>query len=183
MASTDDNDFEQFIPKPKRAGPSLKARAVAILSRREHSRVELARKLAPHADPEDAAQLQTLLDELERDNWLSNERFAQSLVNRRAGGRGAALVLQELRQHGLADEQLADIRQQLQSTELQRATDAWYKKFGRAPVDAKDHARQLRFLASRGFSGQCLRHILADFNKQAGNDSYGDGDHGIYGDT
>lgn len=159
------NDFEQLVPKPKRQGPSLKARAVAILSRREHSRVELARKLAPHVNPEDPTQLQTVLDELERDNWLSNQRFAQSLVNRRAGGRGAALVLQELRQHGLADEQLADIRQQLQSTEIQRATEAWQKKFGQPPADAKEHARQLRFLASRGFSAQCLRQILQDYSQ------------------
>ena len=165
MAQLEDDDFEQLVPKPKRQGPSLKARAVAILSRREHSRVELARKLAPHADPDDPGQLQKMLDELEQNNWLSNERFAQSLVHRRAGGRGAALVLQELRQHGLPDEQLADIRQQLQSTEIQRATEAWQKKFGRAPVDAKDHARQLRFLASRGFSSQCLRQILARHNQ------------------
>lgn len=164
MAPIDDSDFEQLSPKPRRPGPSLKARAVAILSRREHSRVELARKLAPHADPNDTTQLQKLLDELERNNWLSNERFAQSLVHRRAGGRGAALVLQELRQHGLDDEQLTDIRQQLQSTEIQRATEAWQKKFGRPPVDAKDRARQLRFLASRGFSSRCLREILAQHN-------------------
>lgn len=162
MADSDHDDFEQLVPKAKRPGPSLKARAVAMLSRREHSRIELARKLAPHVDPSDPAQLERVLDELERENWLSNERFAQNLVHRRASRKGAALVLQELRQHGLPDEQLADIRHQLQNTELQRATEVWQKKFGRAPADAKDYARQFRFMASRGFSPQCLRQILGE---------------------
>src|SRR5690606_40282840 len=83
MAAFDDDDFEQLAPKPKRPGPSLKARAIAFLSRREHSRFELARKLSPHVDPNNPDQLNKLLDELEAGNWLSNTRFAQSLVHRR----------------------------------------------------------------------------------------------------
>src|SRR5690606_39560512 len=110
-------------PRARRQGPSLKARAVAMLSRREHSRVELARKLASHVDPDDPSQLDRVLDELERDNWLSNERFAQNLVHRRASRKGAALVLQELRQHGLSDDQLGGIREQLARTEVERATE------------------------------------------------------------
>lgn len=161
MADSHD-DFEQLVAKTKRQGPSLKARAVGMLSRREHSRVELARKLAPHADPEQPAQLEQVLNELERDNWLSNERFAHNLVHRRASKKGASLVLQELRQHGLSDDQLTDIRHTLQSTEVQRATEVWQKKFGHPPADAKEYARQFRFLASRGFSAQCLRQILGE---------------------
>jgi len=162
MATFDDDDFEQLAPKPKRQGPSLKARAIGFLSRREHSRIELARKLSSHVDPDNPDELNTVLDELEAGNWLSNSRFAQSLVHRRAGGRGTALVMQELRQHGLDDEQLVEIRQQLQEGEIERATEAWQRKFGTPPSDAKEHARQLRFLASRGFSPQCLRQILAE---------------------
>lgn len=159
-----DEDFEQLVPTTKRPGPSLKARAISYLSRREHSRVELARKLAPHVDPDHPDQLDRVLDELQRDNWLSDQRFAQSLVHRRAPRKGAALVLQELRQHGLSDDQLTDIREELQATELQRATEVWNKKFGRPPVDAKDYARQYRFLASRGFSARCLSQILGDLD-------------------
>src|SRR3546814_16596405 len=65
---------------------SLKARAVGFLSRREHSRLELERKLAPYAA--DAAELERVLDQLEREQWLSNQRFAQALVNRRAQRQG-----------------------------------------------------------------------------------------------
>lgn len=175
-----DDGFEQMSPAPaeqpkaatpdsaptasKRSGPSLKMRAVGFLSRREHSRVELARKLAAHADPDNPQELEDVLNELERENWLSNTRFAQSLVHRRASRKGAALVVQELRQHGLPDEHIAQIRDQLQETELERAREVWQRKFSRAPVDRADYARQFRFLASRGFSSDCLRRILGELD-------------------
>jgi len=164
MADPDNQDFEQLAPKPKRPGPSLKARAVSLLSRREHSRLELARKLASHVDPGNPQELEQVLDALERDNWLSNQRFAQNLAQRRGAQKGSALVLQELRQHGLSDDQLSSIRHDLQATELQRATEVWKKKFGSAPADAKEYARQFRFLASRGFSSSCLKQILGELD-------------------
>jgi len=148
----------------KRSGPSLKMRAVGFLSRREHSRVELARKLAAHVDPANPQELEDVLNELERENWLSNARFAQSLVHRRASRKGAALVVQELRLHGLPDEHVAQIRSQLQETELERAREVWQRKFNRAPADRADYARQFRFLASRGFSPDCLRRILGELD-------------------
>ncbi len=160
--NADTDQFEQLSSTPaKKKGPSLKARAVALLSRREHSRYELARKLGAHTDPENPNELEQLLNDLERENWLSNERFAQSLVHRR-GQRGAALIVQELKQHGLPDTQIIELRQQLKATELDRARAVWQKKFGHAPEDAKDYARQFRFLASRGFSANCLRLILGE---------------------
>lgn len=160
----DSDDFEQMSSAPARTGPSLKMRAVGLLSRREHSRMELARKLAPHTDPDNPTELENLLDTLERENWLSNERFAQSLVHRRAPRKGAALVVQELRQHGLPNEQVAQISEQLKETEVQRARLVWQRKFNRPPTDRADYARQFRFLASRGFSPDCLRRILGDLD-------------------
>ncbi len=145
---------------PPKKGPSLKARAIAILSRRENSRLELQRKLAAYARSDD--ELEQLLNDLERENWLSNERFAQSLVNRRATRQGTSRIVQELRQHGLNDESIAGISQQLRGTEIDRARVVWEKKFGSAPVNAKEYAKQFRFLASRGFSAECLRRILGD---------------------
>jgi regulatory protein len=166
------DDFETLAPAGseegprKKKGPSLKARAIAILSRRENSRVELERKLTPHAD--DPTQLQQVLNDLERENWLSNERFAQNLVHRRAPRQGTARIVQELRQHGLADDAIAALSQGLRGTEVERARAVWQKKFGQPPTDAKDYARQFRFLASRGFSAECLRRILGDHEASEG---------------
>lgn len=150
-------------------GLSLKARAINYLARREHSRQELARKLAPHIPPEQAedseAIINALLDDLERENWQSDERFAQSMAHRRGAGRGTALVMQELRQHGLDSSELETVRDQLRSTELQRADEAWRKKFGQLPDDAKAYAKQARFMASRGFSGEAFKRVLAEFKQ------------------
>lgn len=142
------------------ATPSLKARAIGLLSRREHSRNELRRKLAPHS--EDPAQLDALLDELERGNWLSQERFAENLVHRQAPRHGLRRILQELRRHDLPEGTVAEAVEGLRATELERAREVWRKRFGTAPADAREHARQYRYMAARGFSGECLRHILAD---------------------
>lgn len=163
MSSND--DFETLAPNhasrpARKSGPSLKARAIGYLSRREHSRLELARKLASHTEhPED---IDPLLDDLEREGWLSNERFAQSLLNRRAPKLGAGRILSELKQHGVSDTVVADLGQQLHDTELDRARAVWEKKFGQPPRNAKDYARQYRFLAARGFSVELLRRILGD---------------------
>ena len=156
----DFDDFEQLSSKLARSGPSLKARAIALLSRREYSRVELARKLAPYVDEDMPAELDTLLDELQREHWQSDERFLQAVVNRRAPRKGSALIVQELKRHGLDDSAIADARDQLKHTELERAREVWAKKFGRPPADAKAYVKQFRFLASRGFSSDCLRKIL-----------------------
>lgn len=139
---------------------SLKARAIGLLSRREHSRSELRRKLAPHC--EDPAELDALLDELERGSWQSQERFAESLVHRRASRHGVRRIMQELRQHQLPEETLADMAEKLRASEPVRAREVWAKRFGEAPADAKEYARQLRYMATRGFSAETLRRILAE---------------------
>ncbi|MEN4918626.1 recombination regulator RecX [Achromobacter spanius] len=143
-----------------RKGPSLKMRAVGYLSRREHAREELARKLAAYA--EDAAEVETVLDALEKEGWLSTERFAQSLVHRRASRQGAARIVQELRQHGVDDNQVAELRDQLRATEYDRALEVWKKRFDARPADRAAYAKQARFLASRGFAHDVIRRILGE---------------------
>ena len=138
---------------------SLKARAVDYLSRREHSRLELSRKLGRYAsDPE---EVELVLTDLERQGLLSNDRFANSLIHRRAGRLGAARIVQELRQHGVSPERVADVRASLQSSEEDRARAVWEKRYGKPPVDAADSARQMRFLAARGFRHDVIRKVIA----------------------
>jgi len=146
--------------KPERKGPSLKMRAVGYLSRREHAREELARKLSAYA--EDGAEVEAVLDALEKEGWLSTERFAQSLVHRRASRQGAARIVQELRQHGVDANQVAELRDQLRATEYDRALEVWKKRFDAKPADRAAYAKQARFLASRGFAHDVIRRIVGD---------------------
>ncbi|ABF07353.1 regulatory protein for RecA [Cupriavidus metallidurans CH34] len=146
------------ISRMPRPPLSLKARAVGYLSRREHSRAELARKLAPHA--ESAEEVEALLDVLERDNWLSNERFVDSLVHRRASRYGAARVLQEAKTHQLGNDQLRDLQDRLRDSELDRAREVWRKRFGVPPDSPEARAKQIRFMMARGFSRSVVGKII-----------------------
>ena len=144
-----------------RRPPSLKARALRYLAAREHSRAELTAKLARHAEAEGGpAAVARVLDELAAKGFIDEARVAESVLHRRAGRLGGARVLQELRAKGLPDDVLADAAEQLRHTEFARAREVWRKKFGQPPADAAGRARQLRFMAARGFSGEVARRVV-----------------------
>ena len=149
-----------MTPRPAQT-LSLKGRALRYLAAREHSRAELATKLSRHVGPEDDPDaVARVLDELAAKGFIDEARVAESVLHRRAGRLGGARVLQELRAKGLPDEVVADAAAQLRTTELARAQAVWRRKFGQPPADAAERARQLRFLAARGFSGDVARRAL-----------------------
>lgn len=137
---------------------SLKGRALKYLAAREHSRSELMRKLAPHA--EDPATIEAVLDELEVRGLLSEERFVASVVHRRAAGHGSARIRQELSLKGITADQMRAPLEALQSSELARAQAVWSRRFGSSAADPRELARQMRFLMARGFSGEVVRRVL-----------------------
>lgn len=152
---------------PARPTRSLKGRALGYLSRREYSRSELARKLAPHVEEND--QPEALLDALEREGWLSDARFTESLVHRRASRVGTARILGELKRHAVDGALVESVGEQLRETEFSRAQAVWRKKFGSLPVTPAERAKQARFLASRGFSSATIVKLL-----KVGDDEFGD---------
>lgn len=144
------------MPAPKL---SLKGRALKYLAAREHSRAELLRKLAPHA--EEPAEVERVLDELETRGLLSAERFVESLLHRRAARFGTARLRQELQQHKLPADAVAQAVEALRGTELERARAVWQRRFGGEPAaDAAERARQMRFLTARGFSSEVIRRVV-----------------------
>ncbi|MDR2239725.1 MAG: recombination regulator RecX [Zoogloeaceae bacterium] len=137
----------------------LKAKAVRLLARREHSRAELARKLAADAGAED---IQTMLDELEQAGLLSDRRFAESLLQARAARFGAARLRHDLQSKGIAGEIIAEALPNDAEAELARARQIWQRKFRRPPADRADYARQARFLQNRGFAVDIIRKTLKE---------------------
>lgn len=137
---------------------SLKGRALRYLAAREHSRIELERKLAPHE--EEPGQLARVLDELQAKDFISESRVVESVLNRRAGKMGAARVRQELQGKGLDAALISEAVAGLQSTEYERALELWRRKFGELSADPKARAKQGRFLMSRGFSGGAVARVL-----------------------
>lgn len=139
-------------------GLSLKGRALKYLAAREHSRVELRRKLAPHA--ESLEEIDTVLDALEAKGLLSAQRFADSMLHRKAARYGAARIQAELAQHQLPADIAREAVQTLRDTEFDRAHALWVRRYGQPPQTPEDKARQMRFLAARGFSGEVVRRVV-----------------------
>jgi regulatory protein len=165
---------------------SLKARALQLLAQREHSVVELRRKLLAHANrplageagpaaavdpaaraaftrrmpptPEMRVEVEALLAWLAEHRHLSEARFVEARVRTRAQRLGNLRIRHELAQHGV---QLApDDEQALEASEFERARQVWARKFGAPADDAAGRARQARFLARRGFSADAIRRLL-----------------------
>jgi len=137
---------------------SLKARALRYLSAREHSRIELRRKLARHA--QDGDDVEAVLDFMEKNNWLSQERFSEALIHRRAARYGNSRIVAELQSHGIGGDALQELKAGLADNETARACDVWRRKFGSVATDAEQRNKQMRFLMQRGFSQRAVYAAL-----------------------
>lgn len=161
---------------------TLKTRAVYYLSKREHSRAELAKKLSqptykarqkafvhktelPEAPSTEL--IGSVLDDLQRQGFLNDERFAHGLARKNAQKHGAARVMASLGQHKLDALTSQTLAQQLKDSELPRCYDVWSKRFShidRGSMDFTDSqaalGKQGRFLMQRGFSGDAVKKVL-----------------------
>ena len=140
------------------AKPSLKGRALRLLSGREYSRTELERKLASFE--EEPGTLSLALDDLQAKGFISEARVIESVIHRRSSKLGLMRIRQELQGKGLDPEAVAEALGGLKVSERERAQEVWRKKFGTVATDAQDAAKQMRFLASRGFGGDVIRQVV-----------------------
>jgi regulatory protein len=137
---------------------SLKGRALRLLAGREHSRAELEKKLRAHET--EPGELQRALDELQAKGFIDEQRVVDSVLHRRAARLGTGRVKQELQAKGISPEAVADAVDSLRGTELERAREVWRKKFGEPATDPAGRAKQMRFLASRGFGAEAIRRVV-----------------------
>lgn len=151
---------------------SVKGRALRYLSQREHSRVELERKLSRHVQDTEAAcaqaQIASALDDLAAKGLLSEARTAESVLNSQGRRYGVRRLKQTLQGKGLAAELVASTLLRARGTELERAQEMWRRRFGEPAADAAGRARQMRFLAGRGFEGDVIRRVV-----RGGEDEHG----------
>lgn len=152
--------------KPSSPAPlsatALRSRALAMLTRREHSQLELKQKLAElGGTPE---QIDSILAELSSQSWQDDRRFTEVFIRSCARkGQGPLNIQQELKQRGIMDKELiSELLAEHDWFELAQQTRS--KKFGDdLPLERKEQARQLRFLQYRGFSSeQCWHALKAD---------------------
>lgn len=149
---------------------SLRTRALQCLARREYSRAELRSKLQSHVQAEDefeqsvdaagTAELDALLDDLTSRGWLSDARAATQWVHVKRSRFGTQRIAHELRQKGIGEDLISAELPALKESELEAARNVWQRKFGTPPQDAKEKARQMRFMQSRGFSMEVIFKVL-----------------------
>ncbi len=137
---------------------SLKSRALRLLSGREHSRSELERKLQRFE--EEPGSLARVLDELQSKDFINEQRVVDSVIYRRSTKLGSVRIQHELQNKGLDPDTVRSAVTALHSTEFERAREVWRKKFPQAPQDSAERARQVRFLAARGFSGDVVYRVV-----------------------
>jgi regulatory protein len=136
----------------------LRAQALRLLTRREHSRLELARKLAHHT--EDRGEIEALLNDFEHRGWLSEQRVVEQVAASKRQRFGARRIAYELREKGVSEDAIGAALPQLKASEFAAAREVWRKKFGTLPANARDKARQIRFLQGRGFGLDVIRQLL-----------------------
>lgn len=131
----------------------LRARALRLLARREHSRQELERKLSPHAGSADA--LRNLVSSLAEKNQLSEARFAEERARWLSRKYGAAKIRQDLKAKGVPEEMIA--RFSSPQDEMQKAREILERKYRSAATTREEKAKRMRFLQARGFSRDTIR--------------------------
>ncbi len=137
--------------------PELRVRALQLLTRREYSRAALKAKLAAHAESEE--ELDAVLDSLQAERLLSDQRYATERVVARGSRYGNARLRQELRRQGVADDEIAAALPEA-GDEGERCRQVWQRKFSGLPANPEERARQLRFLQYRGFSAAAIGRVL-----------------------
>src|SRR5664279_4921313 len=161
-----------------KAERSLKSRALQLLAQRDQSRLELRRKLLRHerrrvaeASADAAldenvgvADVETLLDWLEANRFLSDERFAESRVHARQARFGVQRIRQELAQHAVAVPPA--LAEALAASELERAAAVRDRRFSQPPADSAERAAQSRFLLGRGFAPDLVQRLMRQLAKR-----------------
>ena len=146
-----------------RGGARDEARAQAMrwLARREHSVTELVQRLSSKGySSQDAADV---VQRLRGEGLVSDRRFAESLLGSRVErGYGPVKIAHELKARGIDDELIDELLGDEQEYWLERLRTVWAKRYGRAPADYREWAKQARGLQARGFTAEQVRRVIPD---------------------
>lgn len=128
---------------------------------REHSRLEIKNKLKKK-DFSENVDIEVLLDELEDNNYLNEERFTESFIRYRSSrGQGPIKISSELSVRGITQVQISNAMQNAEIDWYGGASEQREKKFGlQLPLEFKEKSRQMRFLMGRGFNHDMVNKAI-----------------------
>ena len=139
---------------------SAKSVAVKLLSRREHSALEIRDKLLKRDFEED--EIAQAISELKQGGWLSDERYAEAYIRmRQQKGFGPIRIAMELNERGV-DESIVEAFIDGSEESWQQILERQYlKKYNNRPVvDYSDKAKRIRFLQYRGFPLDAIYRVI-----------------------
>jgi regulatory protein len=151
--------FSRGVADGSRKQPkSLQAKAIGLLARREYSRAELRERLMAGGAPR--GDVVAVLDALASEGYLSDERFAHGVVRQKSGAFSQRAIAGALKAKGVTGEAAAEALAGNTVDDQDALVALWRRRFGHAPADERDKARQVRFLQSRGFSLSAIFRLL-----------------------
>ena len=141
----------------------LKKRALYYLSKRDYSRVELGRKILAYSESLEVskADLESVLNELEEKDWLSDDRFSEQFVLSKKRKFGARKIAHELKLRGVNESIISRVLRDIKDDEFLLAKKIWEKKFNQIPITIDEKAKQIRFMQSRGIEIAIIHQILS----------------------
>jgi regulatory protein len=134
----------------------LRARALRLLARREHSRTELERKLGPHSGSSELVA--GVLEALVQKKQLSDERYVEERARSLSRKYGAVRIRQDLKARGVDKETIDRISSE---GDLERARAILTRKYREPAATREERAKRMRFLQSRGFSSEIIFKLLS----------------------
>jgi regulatory protein len=138
----------------------IRAKALDLLARREHSRLELRQKLVQRGFPAD--RIEPVLDRLVEERLLDENRYAELYACARADkGYGPLRIARELRERGLPEDLVAATLATLGGDWLSKLRELHRKRFkSHVPADAAGRMQQIRVLRQHGFTLDQIKHLF-----------------------
>jgi len=135
-------------------------KSLDLVSRREHSRHELMQKLDKRY-PATSPIIEEVLDKLEINKILDDERFAEMYLNSRARkGFGPKKIEMELNSRRVNSVFISNAIEAYENW-LENAQKVLKKKFkDQKPLDYQSKMKRKQFLFSRGFSTPIIDKVL-----------------------
>ncbi|MFV0600587.1 MAG: regulatory protein RecX [Brachymonas sp.] len=128
---------------------------------------DAAERSAASMEPQQG-QIAAVLDALQAKGFLSDQRAAEALLHRKGGKFGTARLRHELQRKGIDADVARDCLQDMAASDLERARALWQKKFGVLPATPAERARQMRFLAGRGFGADIIQRVMRQGTEDVG---------------
>ena len=147
---------------------AIKVTALRYLARREHSRLELFRKLSQKYASGD--YIQAVLDQLEEQGYQSDDRFTEMFIRTKvSAGNGPFKIKIELREKGVCESTVLSAFDRQPIDWLEIARQVKNKRFGADSTEdgglvvkqePSELAKQIRYLKNKGFYQEHIEQII-----------------------